>query len=80
MQVPLEQSERGLMLAIPESLVQETAIEPGKMVELSALNGKIIIAPLMEREETLDEMLARVTPENIHPEIDFGTPIGQEIL
>ena len=28
---------------------------------------------------TLAEMLAAITPENIHPECDFGPPVGAEL-
>jgi antitoxin MazE len=27
---------------------------------------------------TLEELLAKVTPENIHPEMDWGPPVGRE--
>lgn len=35
------------------------------------------------RETDLDElekMLEKVTPENTAPEVDFGTPVGKEVL
>jgi hypothetical protein len=28
----------------------------------------------------LDELLAQITPENLHGEIDFGNPVGRELL
>lgn len=28
---------------------------------------------------TLEELLAQVTDENIHEEVDFGLPVGREI-
>lgn len=28
---------------------------------------------------SLDELLAGITPENCHAEIDFGPPVGKEI-
>lgn len=33
----------------------------------------------LEREETLDEMLARVTPQNRHGEADRGPAVGKEV-
>lgn len=44
-------------------------------------NGKRIdeeVKPL-EREESLDEMLARITPENRHGEVDRGSAVGKEV-
>jgi len=29
---------------------------------------------------SLAEILAAITPENIHPAIDFGPPVGAEML
>ena len=31
-----------------------------------------------ETGESLDGLLASITPENIHPETDFGPPRGEE--
>jgi antitoxin component of MazEF toxin-antitoxin module len=28
----------------------------------------------------LDDLLAQITEENIHPEVDTGEPIGEEVL
>ncbi len=28
----------------------------------------------------LDELLAKITPENMHPEISIGPPVGDELL
>ena len=31
------------------------------------------------KKETLEDLLSKITPENIHPEIDWGKPVGKEI-
>ena len=31
------------------------------------------------RKYTLAQLLERVTPENIHSEVDFGRPMGKEV-
>jgi hypothetical protein len=33
-----------------------------------------------ESERTLDQLLAGITKNNIHPEVDTGTPPGRELL
>ena len=33
----------------------------------------------IKRESTLDELIAGITPENRHDEIDWGPPVGKEI-
>ncbi len=32
------------------------------------------------RFTSLAEILAAITPENMHPEFDFGPPVGAELL
>ena len=34
---------------------------------------------LIEPSETLEELLAQVTEENVHEEVDTGPPVGREI-
>src|SRR5258706_53237 len=37
-------------------------------------------APLLaQRRYTLEELVARITPENRHEEIDWGPPVGNEV-
>jgi antitoxin component of MazEF toxin-antitoxin module len=34
---------------------------------------------LKESEQSLDELLAQIMPENLHGEIDWGAPVGEEV-
>jgi antitoxin component of MazEF toxin-antitoxin module len=34
----------------------------------------------LRKKPTLAQMLAAITPENIHDEVDFGRPVGKEAL
>lgn len=81
MLVQLEKSERGVTtIPLPENLASEPHMQPGETVELTFVDGRLLVVPVKEREETLEEMIARITPENIHPEVDFGPPVGKEML
>lgn len=31
-----------------------------------------------EEQPTLEELVARITDENRHPEVDWGQPVGKE--
>ena len=37
-------------------------------------------APRRRRRYTFKELMAGVTPENVHPEVDMGPPVGNEAL
>ena len=48
-------------------------------VEVRVEGRKIVLDPTIE-EDNLDALLAQITPENVHHEIDFGSPVGKELL
>ncbi|MYD32006.1 MAG: PbsX family transcriptional regulator [Nitrospira sp. SB0677_bin_15] len=55
----------------------QVAIE--QRVEVRVEGRKIVLDPAIE-EENPDALLAQITPENAHHEIDFGSPVGKELL
>ena len=78
MQVQLTKTEHGSILTLPDTWLQEAHWSPEAIVDVTLRDGKMLAAPIAEREETLDEMLARVTPDNLHAETDWGLPVGRE--
>jgi antitoxin MazE len=67
-----------LAVRIPKALAEQTRIEDGSEVELSVADGALTIRP-KARSYSLEELLAQVTPENRHDEIDWGEPQGKEV-
>jgi antitoxin MazE len=49
-------------------------------VDVRAEGGKIVIELVRETDYDLDQLLDRITPENLHGSIDFGGPVGKEAL
>lgn len=76
MKVQIQKWGNSLALRIPKSFAIESKIEQGSTVEVSLERGKIIVFPVAESELSLDELLAMVTPENLHGEIDTGVSPG----
>jgi len=64
---------------IPAPVMEQAKIRLDQPVEVSAENGAIVIRSAKPRY-TLAELMAKVTPENIHPETDWGPDVGREIL
>ncbi len=79
MKVQIQKWGNSLALRIPKSFAVESKIEQGSTVEVSLESGRIIVFPVMEREFSLDELLAEVTAENLHGEVETGAPVGGEI-
>lgn len=78
MKARIQKWGNSLALRIPKSFAAHSNIEQGSVVDLSLDNGKMIVEAAKEQEYSLDELLARVTKNNLHSEVDFGAPVGKE--
>ncbi len=65
-----------LAIRIPRPLAQEVGMTRDAPVELSLEDGRVVVAPVVLPVPSLDELLARVTPENLHSEVDTGPRQG----
>ncbi len=68
-----------LAIRIPKSFATEIDLSQGAEIDLVLFKNKIQIEPITKKQLTLDELLRRVTEENMHGEVDTGTPVGKEI-
>ena len=67
-----------IALRIPKSFAHEVGIEDESAVDISLHEGKLVITPLTPSEFTLEELMAQVTDENLHDEVDTGQARGRE--
>jgi len=65
---------------IPAIVMESACLSLNDVVDIREENGRIIIEPIREGTFSLAQMLADMTPENMHTEIDFGAPVGKEKL
>ena len=78
-QTKVSQWGNSLAIRLPQALVTELAIERGAELELRLENdGFKVTIPAMPKKFTLDELLAAVTPENVHHEFNWGQAQGKE--
>ena len=68
-----------LALRIPKAFAIDAQLENDSVVEISIVKGKIIVTPVPTSDWTLDELLAGITKNNIHNEVDTGFTIGNEV-
>jgi antitoxin MazE len=68
-----------LAVRIPKSIAEAISIDQGSEMELSVVNQVITLKP-KKKKPSLDELLALVSPENRHTEIDFGDREGNELI
>lgn len=68
-----------LSVRIPKSFADELDLQAESSVELSLSRGKLVVTPVATRPMfTLKRLLARVTDDNRHGEIEAGAPVGNE--
>lgn len=65
---------------IPSSIMEATNLMLNDPVDIREEAGRIVIEPIRVKEYTLDQLLAGITPQNLHAQIDFGAPVGKELL
>ena len=63
-------------LRIPKSFAAESHLEQGMLVDVSLLDGKLLVTPLRPPAVTLEELLEGITPQNLHHEVDTGPAVG----
>ncbi len=68
-----------LALRIPKSFAEESGIEDGTQVDISLSDGTIVVTPSRAPSYRLDDLLAKITADNVHEETDTGTPVGREV-
>jgi antitoxin MazE len=79
MQARIQKWGNSLAVRIPKTFASQSNLGQDSLVDMSVENGKIILYPLPQPEMTLAQMLADITPENMHDEVDTGAAVGQEI-
>ena len=65
-------------IRIPASVMQAARIALDQTVDVREENGRIVVEPVRPVEYDLATLVAGITDENRHEEIDFGPPVGKE--
>ena len=79
MQIQVQKWGNSLAIRIPKSFATETRLEQGSLLDLTISKGKLVAIPISEPEFTLEDLLAGVSEENLHSEVDTGPAVGREI-
>ncbi len=77
MQTRIQRWGNSLALRIPRAFALETMLQQDSLVDLT-LQGGTLVVTLVPQTCMLDGMLAQITPDNLHGEIEFGPAEGRE--
>ena len=67
-----------LALRIPKSFADDAGLDHGALVDVSLVEGRLVVTPVTAPSYTLDELVAGITDENRHGEEAIGPSVGNE--
>ncbi len=63
---------------IPAAIMEAASLHLDDAVDVREEGGRIVIDPFRPAEFDLANLLAGITPENVHAEVSFGAAAGKE--
>jgi antitoxin MazE len=63
---------------IPAAILEAAGLKPDDPVELHQENGRIVIEKARRPRHDLDDLVAAISPDNLHEACDWGAPAGKE--
>jgi len=67
-----------LAVRIPKAFAEEVGLKDDSPVEMSLVEGGLLVEPSSTWAPSLDELLDGVTKANLHDEVDTGPAQGSE--
>jgi antitoxin MazE len=78
MRVNIKKWGNSASVRIPHSVMTAAALHIDQAVEVREEDGRVVIEPVQGLTYDLDKLLAGMTSDTFHDEVDFGTPVGKE--
>lgn len=79
MKTTLQKWGNSLALRIPKTYADEINVGEGHAVEIGVHKGRLVVAPILDPEYLLDDLVAAITPKNRHGEMPTGEAQGREV-
>ena len=79
MQLRIQKWGNSLAVRLPKPLATQAHMAEGSLVEVTCTDGMLVLKPVERPNYTLEELLADVTDDNRHGEVDMGGSQGDEV-
>ena len=76
-QARIQKWGNSLAIRIPKPFALEVGLEQNSLVTVSIEEGKLLLEPA-KPSYSLEELLAKVTKDNLHHEVETGSAVGNE--
>lgn len=80
MRVTIKKWGNSASVRIPASIMEAAHLKLDEAVEVREEDGRIVLEPVRAAKYTLSDLVSGITVENTHAEVDFGLPVGKEVL
>ncbi|MBV6750172.1 PbsX family transcriptional regulator [Pseudomonas chlororaphis] len=78
MQVTIKKWGNSPSVRIPAAVMKSAKLSLDSVVDVRVENGCVVIEPVYPQEIDLDTLVAGITPDNLHAEVDFDVAVGKE--
>lgn len=69
-----------LAIRVPKSIALQAGLKVKDALDIEVRKGVVVLRPHLRRVYTLEDLVKRMTPRNMHKELDFSGPVGREAL
>jgi antitoxin MazE len=80
MQVLVKKWGNSASVRLPAAIMEAARLSLDQAVDVRAENGRVIIEPVEKPDFALADLLAGITDENLHEEVEAGAPIGADLI
>jgi antitoxin MazE len=79
MHVTVKKWGNSASVRIPVAIMEAVKLRLDETVDVREEGGRIVVEPVRSAKVyDLAQLLAGITPENLHAEVDFGPAVGKE--
>lgn len=68
-----------LAVRIPMPYALEIGLARNTDIEITVQDGSLLLTPVIDKKESLTSIMEKINEQNIHREVDYGKPLGNEI-
>jgi antitoxin MazE len=79
MRVSVRKWGNSASVRIPAAVMRAAKLELNQTVEIREEEGRVVIEPVPAPEYDIATLVAGITADNRHEEIDLGGPVGKEV-
>jgi len=74
----VKQWGNSLAIRIPKGIAQDLGLINDSDIQIISNGSSATIKPKQPAVVTLQELIDQITPDNVHQEVEWGNPVGQE--